>query len=376
MTKRLYILGTRGIPAAHGGFETFAEYLSQYLVRKSWDVTVYCQKSDNDNAVTDDMWHGVRRVHLSPVLLGQYFHGPLGTGVFDLRALLDAKKRDNGVFLTLGYNTGIWNLLPRLWGKTQAINMDGIEWQRAKWSWPYKLAFRINYKLAGLAANLLIADHPEIQLMLQKHFKRKPIAMIPYGANFVTEADPLVLQHYRLAPQQYLVVIARPEPENNILEIVRAWSKKRRGLKLVILGYYDLNHPYQRAVRSVASDEVVFAGAIYKSDIVRSLRFHALAYVHGHSVGGTNPSLVEALGAGNTVIAHDNVFNRVTAGNAAIYFRDQAQLEYLLDHVFLNREQFRILGQNARIKHQRDYQWPVILGRYEEVLERLLPRDS
>ena len=119
-------------------------------------------------------------------------------------------------------------------------------------------------------------------------------------------------------------MIARAEPENSILEVVQAWSRKPRGCKLVVLGKYEAGHAYQRAVQAAASAEVVFPGAVYEKPVVQALRFHARFYVHEHQVGGTNPSLVESLGTGNAVLAHDNAYNRWVAGDAGVYFADES----------------------------------------------------
>ena len=147
------------------------------------------------------------------------------------------------------------------------------------------------------------------------------ITMIPYGADLVENADPSLLYPYGLTPGGYAIVVARPEPENSILEIVGAFSTKTRNLKLVVLGKYSPNEsPYQKSVMGAASSEVLFPGAVYEKSIIQSLRFHARLYIHGHKVGGTNPSLVEALGVGSAVLAQDNKFNRWVARKGAHYF--------------------------------------------------------
>jgi hypothetical protein len=137
------------------------------------------------------------------------------------------------------------------------------------------------------------------------------ITMIPYGADRIDNADSGVLAQYGLQPGGYAMVVARPEPENSTLEIIAAFSRKPRGMKLVVLGRYDPEVPYYNQVQDVASGEVMFPGAIYDKAAVSALRFHSSLYAHGHQVGGTNPSLVEAMGAGSAVLAHGNHFNRL-----------------------------------------------------------------
>ena len=186
------------------------------------------------------------------------------------------------------------------------INMDGVEWRRQKWGGVAKAWFWINDWAGCWLGNHLVADHPEIKKHLATRVSASKITMIPYGSDRVDAADHSLIAPYGLTPDSYAILIARAEPENSILEVVRAWSRQPRGCKLVVLGRYFPDHVYQRAVQAAASEEVTFPGAIYEKPVVQALRFHARFYVHGHQVGGTNPSLVEALGAGNAVLAHDN----------------------------------------------------------------------
>ncbi|MFY7941357.1 MAG: DUF1972 domain-containing protein, partial [Burkholderiaceae bacterium] len=337
MNKVLRILGTRGVPAAHGGFETFAEYLSLYLVQRGWRVVVYCQQ-DGSGPVFEDSWQGVERVHI-PVPHG----GPKGTIVFDWHATLHAARHQD-LCLTLGYNTAVFCALLRLKGIPNVINMDGIEWSRAKWGPVAKLWFWLNDWAGCWLGNHLVADHPQIKVHLSSRVRATKITTIPYGADAVTSAPTEALERLGLVAGKFLTVVARPEPENSLLEIVQGFSKKPRGIQLAVLGNYSQANAYHRDVMAAASDEVRFLGAIYDKTVVQALRFHSLAYVHGHQVGGTNPSLVEALGAGNAVLAHDNRFNRWVAGEAALYFEGAAQFDERLD---------ALIGDHDTLGHMR-----------------------
>ncbi len=384
MDKSVSILGTRGIPARHGGFETFAQNLALYLAQKGWRVTVYCQDEWPSPVTRENYWQDVELIQISPYVsvLGKVLGGALGTALFDWRSVWHARRRESGVWLTLGYNTGVLNLLPKLWQKKQIINMDGVEWRRGKWSWPLKLWFYTNYHLAGRAADRVIADHPEIEKMLHGHFNPTKTTMIAYGAPEVAAADVDLLKKYALEPGKYMVSIARIEPENSILEIVRAWSCRTRGMKLVVLGNFYKTNTYHQQIREAASDEVIFPGAIFDAPVVQSLRFHALAYLHGHTVGGTNPSLVEALGAGNAVIAHDNAFNRWVAGEAGTYFSDEVQLSRILDIFADDVAAIARCRQAARKRHVEMFRWEDILAQYEKLMcdvlseQRSLPIQS
>ena len=287
--KTLRILGTRGIPAAHGGFETFAQYLSLYLVAQGWRVVVYCQ-DEGAGPVFTDTWQGVERVHI-PVSQG----GPKGTIVFDWQATAHA-ARHRDLCLTLGYNTALFCAHLRLKGIPNLINMDGIEWSRAKWGAVAKTWFWLNDWAGCWLGDHLVADHPHIKAHLQSRVAPDKITTIPYGADAIAHASTEPVHALGLEPDRFLTVIARAEPENSLLDIVQGYSATPRGMPLVVLGNYQDNNAYHRAVKAAASAEVRFVGAIYDKTVVQALRFHSAAYVHGHQVGGTNPSLVEALG--------------------------------------------------------------------------------
>ena len=358
------ILGTRGIPAAHGGFETFAQQLSQYLSARGWNSSVYCQAGDLPAGlgVTEDSWKGVKRI-LIPSRNG----GSFASILYDLRCVLDASRRPGKVLL-LGYNTAIFALLLSLRGREVIINMDGLEWQRPKWSRPARLWLWLNEKLAAKLSTTMVADHPEIKNHLATIAPVSKVVMIPYGAPAVTCASEAPLRSLGLTPQQFYVCISRVEPENSQLELVRAFSARCRGQTLVMLGKLDPANAYHRAVREAASDEVKFVGAIYDKQVLASLRYHAAAYCHGHTVGGTNPSLVEALGAGCAVIAHDNRFNRWTAGGGQFFFRDAQACQSIFDFVGDHPDALERARQAARAQHQAKFELDDVLGRYERLI--------
>ena len=359
--KKIRILGTRGVPAAHGGFETFAEHLALYLVQRGWEVTVYCQE-DGPGVVFEDTWQGIHRIRM-PVAAS----GAAGTIVFDWRSTLHA-SRSNSLVLTLGYNTAVFCVLYRLRGTPNVINMDGVEWRRQKWGSVAKAWFWLNDWAGCWLGNHLVADHPEIERHLQTRVSAAKITTIPYGADAVVAADASLLAQYGVAPDRYAVLIARAEPENSILEVVQAWSRQHRGMHLVVLGKYEAAHAYQQAVMAAASAEVLFVGAIYDKTVVQALRFFARFYVHGHQVGGTNPSLVESLGAGNAVLAHDNPYNRWVAADSALYFSDRedcaAKIACLLDDAPLVQR----LKVASRLRHQAQFTWNKVLETYERLL--------
>jgi glycosyltransferase involved in cell wall biosynthesis len=363
--KSLRILGSRGIPAAHGGFETFAERLALYLVQRGWRVIVYCQEKGTGPAV-EDTWQGVHRVRI------QVPHrDPFGTVVFDWRSIAHAVRHDD-LCLTLGYNTAVFCARLRLNGLRNLINMDGVEWKRSKWSRTAKGWFYLNDWFGCWIGNHLIADNPEIETLLSTRVRTSKITMIPYGADQLVHVPSEPLERFGVAPGQYLTLVARPEPENSVLPLVAAFSRRRRGVKLVLLGDLDTTVQYHASVLGAASDEVVFAGPVYDRGTVQALRFHCSAYLHGHRVGGTNPSLVEAMGAGNPVIAFDSPFNRWVAGDGAVYFTSEDEADLRISQMIADPTLRRKLARYAGARYAEQFSWHGALAQYEELLERWL----
>lgn len=364
----LRILGCRGIPAAHGGFETFAEKLALHLVARGWRVVVYCQELGHAPIVRD-RWHGVERVR---VPCGADTN--LATLRFDWQCIADACRHRDAVCLTLGYNTALFCLRLKAAGVVNLINMDGIEWRRAKWG-PFARAwFWLNDWAGCLIGDHLIADHPEIEAHLRTRPTRRRITTIPYGAEPIAGAPTDALGALGLQPQRYLTLVARPEPENSILEAVRGFSCRARGVALVVLGDYHESRRYHRAIARAASDEVRFLGAVYDPAMRGALRSHCIAYVHGHQVGGTNPSLVEALGAGNAVIAHDNRFNRWVAEDAALYFRDGFEFDRVVSRLLADAAERERMRERSRARFAAAFRWDVALDAYEQLLRRAADR--
>lgn len=358
----LCILGCRGIPANYGGFETFAERLSLYLVSQGWDVTVYCQDDDGHELV-ETSWNSIRLIYIPTAL-----QNALGTIIFDWKSTLHASQQ-NGIILTLGYNTAIFCFVYRLKGLTNLINMDGLEWHRQKWNAFEKLWLYVNERLACWLGNHLIADHPEIKAHLAKHVAHEKITVIPYGSEPIVGVDSTLLQLYNLVPNQYLLVIARPEPENSILEIVSAFSSKTRNLKLVVLGRYYTDVAYHKKVMEAAGSEVIFSGGIYDGAVVSTLRFYGRLYVHGHTVGGTNPSLVEALGAGMPVLAQDNSFNHWVAGSGAHYFKDESECVQELDRLLEDEQELEKMKLASLEQYRSNFSQERDLKVYKSLLE-------
>lgn len=355
------ILGTHGVPAAYGGFETAAENVGRYLVDQGWRVVVYCQ-TDHDGPAFEDEWNGIERVNISVPDKGW-----LGTSKFDWLSIRHAVAHGD-LCLTFGYNTALFNVRQRLRRIPNVINMDGIEWSRSRWGKSRQAILYVNERIGCWVGNELIADHPELNTYLRTRAPERKITTITYGAHPLHSAPTAPAEQIGLTPGRYLNLIARPIPENSILEIVQGFSRQSRGVQLVVLGNYDASDDYHRHVLAAASDEVVFPGAIYDPEVVQAIRYHSVAYLHGHTVGGTNPSLVEALAAGNPVIAHDNKYNRWVAGDAALYFRDSDDVSTSVDRVLNENGLGDQLSANAVARFEAEFTWDKVASEYERLL--------
>lgn len=368
MSKVVAVMGIRGIPAAHGGFETFAERLALFLVDEGWEVVVYCDDSRLGATIVDH-WRGVRRVRIPSVNIG-----PLSSIVFDIRCVIHSLRSGTPVWLVLGYGTGFLAIVSRVFGRAQITNMDGLEWAREKWGRVAKAWLWINEFFAARFSTLLIADHPRIADYLRRKFPSSPIRMIPYGGDDVRDGKAVNVQlPGGLTQDGFYLVIARPEPENSIMEIVKAFCRFKRDRKLVVLGEYGKGASrYAQEVAGFASEDVIFLGPIYDKEVVMRLRRDCFAYIHGHRVGGTNPSLVESLGAGSAILAHDNEFNRWVAGDSALYFLNSDDCALLFARLDEEPELVEALRSKALNRFDSGFHWAGILRSYKEVLEEFV----
>jgi glycosyltransferase involved in cell wall biosynthesis len=368
--RTVRILGTHGVPANYGGFETAAENVALFLADRGWRVIVYCQV-DGTGPITRDRWKTVERV-LIPIDV----EGWKGTAKFDLISIRHA-SRTRDICLTFGYNTGIFNSIQRLRGIPNVINMDGIEWSRARWGFFRQAILYVNERFSALFGNALIADHPEIEKYLLTRAPARKLTTITYGAHPVSPQPIAPVEALGLTAGRYLTLICRPIPENSILELVQGFSRRHRGFDLVVLGKYEeAKDEYHRAVLEAASPEVKFVGAIYDTDVLRALRYYGRMYLHGHTVGGTNPSLVEAMAAANPVLAHDNPYNRWVVGEGARYFQTADDVSRHLDALLVDPATLDAMSSASLQRYEAEFTWDHVAGQYESLLLQHLPAHA
>jgi glycosyltransferase involved in cell wall biosynthesis len=361
---KIAILGTRGIPNNHGGFEQFAEYLSQFLVSQGHQVWVY---NSHNHPYTEGTWKGVRIIHKYDP---EYAIGTFGQFIYDLNCILDSRKRKFDVILQLGYtSSSIWGwLLPG--GPVTITNMDGLEWKRTKYPPLVRKFLKAAERLAVKWSDFHVADSIGIQDYLQREYAIES-RYIPYGAIPFTQPDAGVLNTYGVLPFRYNMLIARLEPENNIETILKGVSQMEHSTPFLVIGKHDTKFGNYLKKRFSQRSESRFLGGIYNLSHLNNLRCYSNLYFHGHSAGGTNPSLLEAMASEALIVAHENIFNKSILGEDAFYFKDDKEIKAAL---LLKKEDFGGMIKNNKAKIADRFSWQKINGQYEKLIKECLEK--
>jgi glycosyltransferase involved in cell wall biosynthesis len=287
--------------------------------------------------------------------------------------LRDARKRDFDILLQLGYtSSSVWH---RFWPKKSIniVNMDGLEWKRAKYN---KLTQKFLHWAEGLAArhgDILIADSIGIKDHIQTKYQ-KEVVYIPYGADIPESFSDSYLANFNLQANQYSLLIARLEPENNVEMVIRGYLESNHRYPLIIIGSTQ-NEYGQFIFKKYASDIIQFPGSIYDPAVLNSLRHFSALYFHGHSVGGTNPSLLEAMACECNIAAHDNVFNRAILNDQAFYFSTPEEVKNIINEPTI--ETIVVTRKNMNIdKIKKLYNWENIINDYEQVLKKAIEKGK
>jgi hypothetical protein len=358
---RIAIIGTRGIPNYHGGFEQFSEYFSVYLVEQGHEVYVY---NSSSHPYKKPKFKGVNIISCKDP---EDRIGTAGQFIYDLNCILDSRKRKYDIILQLGYTSNsIWHwLLPK--NSKIVTNMDGLEWKRSKYKKPVQKFLRFAEKLGVKSSDYLIADSVGIQIYLREEYNVES-KYIAYGANVFQNSNENILQKYKVEKNKYNLLIARLEPENNIetiLDGVNASANNKRGPFLVI-GKHETEFGEYLKKKFRNNTMILFLGGIYNQDDLNNLRFFSNLYFHGHSVGGTNPSLLEAMASNALIIANNNIFNKSILGKDAYYFNCSKDISDLLLSVD-KKNNIEILKNNEH-KIMNTFNWELINGEYEKYL--------
>ena len=360
---RIAIVGTRGIPARYGGFETFAEEISTRLAARGHSLTVYCRARH-----ADPNYRGVRLVYL-PTIRNKFLDTIAHTCVSTLHV---AAFRGYDVVLYCNAANAAFTWIPRLLGMPTALNVDGLERNRKKWNALAKAWYQLSEWLATWMPNVIVTDAKAIEDYYRERYHRAS-TMIAYGAELGPVPTADVLPQLVLTRRGYFLYVSRMEPENNALLVREAFEKVRGEMKLALIGDAPYAAEYIAQVRNTSDPRVVIPGAIYGPGYYE-LGSHCFAYIHATEVGGTHPALIEAMGRGALTLYLDTIENREVAGGAGLPFTHENLSEVLqrvLDMPESEREQWRARAA-ARVRER--YSWGAVTIAYENLLAGLVSK--
>ena len=366
---KIAIIGTRGIPNYYGGFEQFAQYLAKGLTQKGFEVTVY---NSHTHPYQKKTCNGVNIVHCKDL---EYKMGTAGQFIYDLNCILDARKKQYDVILQLGYTSNsVWGwLLPK---KTiVTTNMDGLEWKRTKYSGLVRNFLKHAEKLAVKYSDHLIADSMGIQEYLYAKYNKQAV-FIPYGADIFKDNHCLLLEEFDLTPYEYDMLIARLEPENSIEIILDGRAKSNCKRKFLVVGSHNTSYGEYLKKKYAPFYDIKFIGGIYDINKLNNLRYYTNLYFHGHTVGGTNPSLLEAMASGSLVCANDNPFNRYILEADALYFKTSNDVTLYINEVKYNQPVYQQFIANNRKKIEEKYSWDNIINQYANHLVGIMAKTK
>lgn len=382
--KRIAVIGARGF-GNYGGFETYVHELAPLLVQKG--IEVYCSHEMNPSGNNPTTVDGTVSLYFPFRMPDRYSTRKIFELLYDwyfvMHTILVAKC--DAVYC-LGTLAGPVVFLPRLFGVRTIVNVDGLEWRRTKLTWIERSLLRFFFLLSCLNSTTIIVDNKKMHGYIPGKLQNK-VRYVPYGARFQDRIwdDSVIMRYFpesknKIQPGKYFLVVARLEPENNIETIVRAYKASRADAPLVIVGGFT-SSSFRESILRVAFDEpnvgeILFAGPIYTSEHLQMLREYSLAYVHGHSVGGTNPSLLEAMAAGSLIVMHNNEFNSDVCADSALLFSSIEDLSRTLRMIDCNPLKYEAKRRMAKSKAQEVYQWTKIAEAVGKIVDEPTHRSK
>ncbi len=367
---RIALFGARGIPHTYSGTETFFGELAPRLAARGHEVIVYCRSGLFREK--PDSYRGVRLIYLPSIETKN-----LGTFTHTLACVGDVLFRGVDVMLVANVANALLCAVPRLAGNKVGLNVDGVEWERSKWGPIGRRYFHWNARLAGkICSDGIITDAVEMQRIYLEQFGTRSVC-IAYGANIETSTNPEAVRQYGLEPFGYYLIASRLVPENSADLIVRAFERFRSDRILAIAGDANYRSSFVDALRRTQDRRVRFLGHVSDSEHVKELHCNCYGYIHGHSVGGTNPALLKALGYGNLVLALDTPFNRQVMERHGILFKNDA--DDLASKLQFVDDQPQVAERYRRQATQRileEYTWDHITDQYEDYFYRLVAGEK
>ena len=360
---RIAILGTRGIPASYGGFETFAEHLSTRLVARGHHVTVYCRAHYVSPRQLE--YHGVR-LEVLPTIRHKYFD----TVVHAFLSSIHAVSGRFDVALICNAANAPFSPILRFTGTPVAINVDGLEHKRKKWGWLGRRYYRLAEYLSTVLPNEMVTDAQVIQDYYQVRHKAAS-TMIAYGSEVERRPDSGV-RKWRVEPNRYVLYVSRLEPENNAQLVIEAFKKVRTAYRLLVVGDAPYAESYISDLKARARGDkrIIFTGFVFGEDY-RALQQNAYCYVHATEVGGTHPALLEAMGYGNCVLTLATPENIEVVGEAGVPYIDEFDLAEKLQRVLRDGSLVQAYRNRAQLRIRSHYDWETVVDQYERLFARM-----
>ena len=364
---KIAILGTRGVPNYYGGFEQFAEFFSVYLAEQEHEVYVY---NSHNHPYQEKTFHGVNIIHQNDP---EHKYGTFGQFIYDFNCIIDSRKRDFDIILQLGYTSNsIWFfLLPK---KPIIItNMDGLEWKRTKYSKPVQQFLKFAERLAAVSSDYLVSDSLGIKKYLQERYKKQS-TYIAYGAYPFISPKEGVITNYDVEKGKYNMIMARFEPENNLDMVLEGVSLNEDKTPILVIGNHNTKYGEYLKNKFKYFSNIRFIGGIYNLEHLNNLRYFSNLYFHGHSVGGTNPSLLEAMASHALVIAHNNDFNKGVLKENGYYFSNPLEVKNILNTI--KKSNNLPMVENNYNAIVNEFNWEKINGEYLQLFEECFARPK
>jgi rhamnosyltransferase len=370
------IVGSRGIPNNYGGFECFTENISQKLAEKDYDIYVSCEHHEDEDP--PEKFEDVNLFYFPIKHPKSNMLGMLYEILYDAYSLIYASLKVDQIYM-LGYSASIFFFIPKLFGKKLYLNPDGFEWKRNKFSGMIKFMLKIQERIGVFWADKIIADSMGIKNYYDNKYQ-KSSKFIAYGVNEIPKINwnkeylPETLKDHPGIEANYWLLVARLEPENNIHTIVEGYLKSTTEKPLVIVGNF-LDSGYEKTIVDMTegmdeSKQIIFTGGIYNQKALNMLRQNCFGYLHGHSVGGTNPSLIEAMAMKNVLLTHKNQFNEEVCEDTALYFKDSNELKSKMDDLDEYPEKYQIMKTLALFRVNQEYSWEKIVSKYDDLFDK------
>jgi glycosyltransferase involved in cell wall biosynthesis len=363
---KIAIIGSRGYPYVYSGYETFVKELVERLVKRDYDITVYCHR--NLFKSFPRQVNGVNLIYISTIekkSLSQLIHSA--------QSITHACLKNYDVVLVVNSANGPFGVITRLFGKRTAINVDGLEWLRPKWKGLGSKYFYWASRMATKLYDEIITDSDEMQKVYEREFNAQS-TVIAYGANIRESVKPELINQWGLQQQGYYLIVGRLIPDNNADILLREFISASSGKKLVIVGDVPYKDAYSRSLKGLDDPRVIFTGYVNDQDVLAELYHNCFAYFHGHEFGGTNPTMLKALAYGCAICALDTVFNREMLNNDeyGLFFTKQTgSLEALIQGVEAEPDKLLAYKQKSRKRILTNYTWEKITDQYDALFKRM-----